>query len=119
MPVVSDAQVPDESFRGGATYKTLVGGEGSSSPVTIGIQTCPPGYKTALHSHPYQEVIMVIEGEGEAWTAETGRTVALVAGITLVLPAGVRHWFRASGSTPLRIYGVHASPKRVVTVHEE
>lgn len=118
MPIVIDAEVPDEAFSGGATYKTLVGGQAGQSPVTIGIQTCPPGYRTALHSHPYQEVIMVMAGEGEAWTSEAGETAALQPGVTLVLPAGVKHWFRATGSAPLKIYGIHASPKRIVTVHD-
>ena len=32
-----------------------------------GIQTSQPGYETRVHSHPYVEVLTVIEGRGEAW----------------------------------------------------
>ena len=118
MPVVIETQVPDEEFRGGATYKAIVAGESVGSPVFIGIQTAPPGYRSAVHSHPYQEVITVLDGAGEAWIAGSDEIVALSPGVTLVLPAEVRHWFRATGDRPLKIYGVHASPRRIVVVHE-
>ena len=117
MPVIRHDQVAKEPFRGGATYQTLVGAEEGSTPVRIGIQTSPPGYRTPLHSHPYMEIITVLEGEGEAWAEDTGGVVALCRGVSLVLPAGVKHWFAATGDQPLRIMGVHANPARVVEVH--
>jgi len=117
MPAIEHAKLPSEPFRGGSTYQTVVGDAEGSTPVFIGIQTAPPGYRTALHSHPYMEVITVLEGEGEAWLEDTEGTVAMKPGLTLVLPAGVRHWFSATGSAPLRIMGVHAAPHRTVVVH--
>lgn len=66
MPVVYHSEVVPEPFKGGATYQTLVGDEHGSTPIRVGIQTSPPGYKTPLHSHPYMETITVLEGEGEA-----------------------------------------------------
>ena len=119
MPVVEHARVAHEPFRGGATYQTLVGDGDGTTPVRIGIQTSPPGYRTPLHSHPYMEVITVLEGRGEAWIEGTAGKVMLEPGVTLVLPAGLRHWFAATGETPLRTYGVHASPQRIVDVHGE
>ena len=119
MAVVQHAQVTHEPFRGGATYQTLVGDAQGSTPVRIGIQTSPPGYRTPIHSHPYLEVITVLEGLGEAWIDGSEGIVALAPGVTLVLPAGVRHWFGATGAAPLKTYGVHASAHRVVDVHEE
>lgn len=119
MPVVQHAEVAHEAFRGGATYQTLVGDAEGSMPVRIGIQTSPPGYRTPLHSHPYLEVITVLEGLGEAWIEGSVEKVVLRPGVTLVLPAGVRHWFGASGDQPLKTYGVHASAHRVVDVHQE
>ena len=49
------------------TYQTLVGDERGSTPVRVGIQTSAPGSKTPMHSHPYLEVLTVLEGQGEAW----------------------------------------------------
>lgn len=119
MPVIALADVPHEPFRGGATYQTLVGDGEDATPVRIGIQTSPPGYRTPLHSHPYMEVITVLEGAGEAWIEGSDEIVALAPGVTLVLPAGVRHWFAATGATPLKTYGVHASARRIVDVHQD
>lgn len=117
MPVVRHQEVAPEPFRGGASYQTLVGDNDGSTPVRIGIQTSPPGYRTPLHSHPYMEIITVLDGRGEAWIEGDAAVVALEPGVTLVLPAGVRHWFAATGEQPLRTYGVHASAHRVVEVH--
>lgn len=117
MPVVHHEALPTEEFSGGATYRTVVGDDAGSTPFRLGVQTSPPGYRTAVHSHPYLETITVLEGEGEAWIEDGEGTVQLGPGMTLVLPANVRHWFRATGSRPLVILGVHASPHRIVEVH--
>ena len=119
MPAVEHRSLPAEPFRGGSTYRTLVGDADGSTPVFIGLQTCPPGYKTALHSHPYMEVITILQGEGEAWLEDTVGLVALRPGVSLVLPAGVRHWFSATGLLPLELIGVHAAPSRTVIVHDQ
>ena len=118
MPVVHHANVASETFKGGATYQTLVGDSEGSTPVCIGIQTSPPGYKTAVHSHPYLEIITVLDGQGEAWLEDSDALVALTPGVTLVMPPNVRHWFRAVGDAPLKTYGVHASPRRTVYVQD-
>lgn len=119
MPVIVHADIPREAFRGNSTYQTLVGDSMGSTPIFMGLQTAPPGYRTALHSHPYMEIITVIEGEGEAWLEDTDGIVALRPGVTLVLPAGMKHWFGATGEAPLRIIGVHANGRRIVETHDE
>jgi quercetin dioxygenase-like cupin family protein len=119
MPVVHQSDVIAEPFKGGATYQTLVGDERGSTPIRVGIQTSPPGYKTPLHSHPYLETTTVLEGEGEAWMQGSDEIVPLKPGVTLVLTPHLRHWFRATGNRPLKTYGVHASPHRIVIVHDE
>lgn len=118
MPVVHHSEVPRETLRSGMTYQTLVGDERGSTPVRVGIQVSAPGYKTALHSHPYMEVITVLDGKGEAWIEGDDQTIAIAPGTTLVVPANRKHWFRATGDTPLTTYGVHASPHRIVNVYE-
>ena len=119
MPVIYHDDIPQEAFRGGASYQTLVGDDAGSTPVRLGIQTSPPGYRTPLHSHPYMEVLMVLEGQGDAWIEGSDDTVEIKPGMTLVFPAHVRHQFRAIGTVPLKTIGVHTSPHRVVVVHED
>ena len=87
MPVVYHDNVPSEPFRGGATYQTVVGDQQGSTPVRLGIQTSPPGYRTPLHSHPYMEALMILEGAGEAWIEGSDDLIALAPGMTLVFPA--------------------------------
>lgn len=119
MPVVIHANVPGEPFSGGATYQTLVGDQQGSTPIRLGIQSSPPGYRTPFHSHPYMECITVLEGAGEAWMEGHDGLIPLNPGVTLVIPPNLRHWFRALGTQPLKTYGVHASPHRVVVIHQE
>lgn len=118
MPIVKHDDVPLERFPDGATYQTLVGDDDGSTPVRCGIQTSPPGYATPDHSHPYMEVVTVLEGEGEAWIEGDDGPIPIGPGTTLVLPPFKRHGFRVTGDTPLKTYGVHASADRVVDVHE-
>ena len=119
MPVVHHGEIAAEPFKGGATYQTLVGDAQGSTPIRVGIQTSPPGYRTPVHSHPYLETITVLDGEGEAWMEGSDGLVPLKPGVTLVLPPHLRHWFGATGDRPLKTYGVHASPHRIVTVHDD
>ena len=107
-----------EPFRGGASYQTVIGDPEGSTPIRLGIQTSPPGYKTPLHSHPYLESVTVLEGIGGAWIDGNEDHIALAPGVTLVFPPNVRHQFRALGSEPLITLGVHASPHRIVFVDE-
>ncbi len=118
MKVVEHRTVEAEEFPGGATYHTLVGDDEGSTPVRTGIQVSPPGYRTPEHSHPYVEVITVLEGTGEAW-AEGEDTVRLEPGVTLILPPGQRHGFRVTGDVPLKTLGIHASPHRIVDLAEK
>lgn len=119
MPVVRNAEVAPEIFAGGATYQTLVGDDQGSTPLRLGLQISPPGYRSKVHSHPYLEVLTIVSGTGEAWTEEHDGIVALAPGITLVLPPNVKHWFRTLGDMPLTMYGIHASPHRIVHIHRE
>ena len=115
MKVIDHETVRAEEFPGGATYRTLVGDDEGSTPLRTGIQVSPPGYETPEHSHPYVEVITVLEGTGEAW-AEGQGTVPLHAGVTLILSPGERHGFRVTGEVPLKTLGIHASPRRIVDI---
>ncbi len=119
MPIVELEDVEKQPFPDGATYQTTVGDDKGSTPVRVGVQVSPPGYSTGTHSHPYLEVVSVIEGEGEAWVEGQEGVAKIGPGTTLVLPAGVKHGFRATGPGLLKTYGVHASSDRIVDRHPE
>ena len=65
MSVVKIADVPRKPFKGGASYQTIVGDQRGSTAIRVGLQTSPPGYKTALHSHPYMETVTVWTGKAK------------------------------------------------------
>jgi quercetin dioxygenase-like cupin family protein len=114
MPIIHLEDVHQQAFDTGRTYQTIVGDDEGSTPVRVGIQTSPPGYSTGTHSHPYMEVITVIEGTGEAWIGDETAAAAIGPGSTIVAPPNAPHGFRNTGDTPMRTYGVHASPVRIV-----
>jgi quercetin dioxygenase-like cupin family protein len=99
-----------------AVYQLIIGDDDGSTPVRTGIQTSQPGYETPLHSHPYLEILHVLEGRMEAWLeGDEDRKACLGPGDTVALPPNVPHGFRVVGQEVLRTYGVHASPRRVTT----
>ena len=114
MPIVDLKDISKQQFPNVATYQTIVGDEAGSTPVRVGVQISPPGYSTGTHSHPYMEIVSIIEGEGEAWMEEQEGVIAIGPGTTLVMPANVKHGFRVTGTEPLKTYGIHASPTRIV-----
>lgn len=98
-----------------AIYQLLIGDDDGTTPVRLGIQTSQPGYVASVHSHPYMEILHVLEGVAEAWIdGREGEAVTLRTGDTVAFPADTRHSFRVIGDTVLRTLGTHASPKRIV-----
>ena len=97
-------------------YQLIVGDDEGTTPVRLGIQTAQPGYEAALHSHPYIEILHVLDGTAEAWL-EGGedKPVVLERGDTITFPANTPHSFRVRGDRTLRTLGTHVSPKRIVT----
>jgi quercetin dioxygenase-like cupin family protein len=115
LTVIRHAERPTVAFAGGATYQPIVGDDtGAGLPIRTGIQTSPPGYQTRLHSHPYVEVLTVLEGCGEAWLAGEEGVVPLEP----ALPANRQHAFRVVGDQPLVTFGIHISGKRIVDYAE-
>ena len=95
-------------------YQLLVGDDAGNTPVRVGIQTAEPGYAAGMHSHPYLEVLHILEGSADAWLeGQEDRPVRLEVGDTIALPPDVPHSFRVVGDRLLRLMGIHASPARI------
>ena len=100
-------------------YQPIVGDDAGSTPVRTGIQTAQPGYAAAVHSHPYIEILHILDGVAEAWI--DGRPESLVLlrkGDTIAVPPETPHAFRAVGDQELRLLGTHVSPKRIVNYQD-
>jgi mannose-6-phosphate isomerase-like protein (cupin superfamily) len=107
------AEAPRVEFGPLSFYNPLIAD--GDTPTRTGIQTAAPGYATPVHSHPYVEILFIIEGEMEAWL-EGGEDdpVRLGPGDSVALPADVPHAFRTAGDQTLRLLGIHSSPERIV-----
>ena len=117
--VVRLDEVEVVKFGPSSVYQLIIGDDEGTTAIRTGIQTSQPGYATRLHSHPYVEVLTVLEGRGEAWLDGKDGTIAMAPGVTISIPAGQLHGFRVVGDAPLVTYGIHTFPKRIVNYKDE
>ena len=67
----------------------------------------PPGGGAVLHTHPYEEIFITLEGEATFTVGEA--TIEAKAGHIVVAPANVPHKFVNSGTGLLRQVDIHPS----------
>lgn len=100
-------------------YQPIVGDDAGSTPVRTGIQTAQPGYAAPVHSHPYIEILHILDGAAEAWIdGRPESRVVLRKGDTIAVPPETPHAFRVVGDETLRLLGTHVSPKRIVNYQD-
>jgi len=116
MKVIRLAETEVVKFGPDAVYQLIIGDDEGTTPVRTGIQTSQPGYVAPVHSHPYMEILHILDGTAEAWIDGWDESkVRLEKGDTIALPANAPHSFRVVGDQVLRLLGTHVSPKRIVT----
>jgi mannose-6-phosphate isomerase-like protein (cupin superfamily) len=93
--------------------QTVVTGEHSQ----VVVMTIPPGEDIGEEVHEGDQILLFVEGEGEALL---DGTASLVRENDLAfVPAGTRHNFVNSGREPLRLVTIYAPPEHPDgTVHE-
>lgn len=83
-------------------------GEDHGSGLTILMVEAPPGAGPRLHEHPYEELIITLEGEADFRIGKARRVVR--AGEIAVVKPNTPHAFVNSGSSALRQIDIHLSP---------
>jgi mannose-6-phosphate isomerase-like protein (cupin superfamily) len=84
-----------------ATGETYGFGDGPSDPDVLRLDwSAVPGARVAEHVHPRQEERFAVTA-GELTVALDGAERRLVAGESLAVPPGRRHWFANRGSEPV------------------
>jgi mannose-6-phosphate isomerase-like protein (cupin superfamily) len=94
---------PEHFASGERTFKYLVNEDAGCFDVTQFVGIVQPS-KAPFHSHTYDEVGYIVEGEGYAHV--DGATIPLRAGSCFHLAPGQEHCIENSGPTAMRILGV-------------
>lgn len=76
--------------------------------VSAGEVTFLPGARSAWHTHPVGQYLIVTSGTG--WYQEEGQEKQVMrTGDVIFAPAGVNHWHGATASTPVTHYAIQAA----------
>ena len=71
---------------------------GSGKHGSVGMVDFMPGARTAWHTHPVGQLLIVTEGKG--WVQEDGRPAREIkSGDVVWIEAGVKHWHGAASNT--------------------
>ena len=86
---------------------------------TVGFATILPGKRNPLHYHPNcEEVLYVLAGQGVH--SYEGRTILLTTGMTIRIPAKVKHNLVNTGTEPLRaLVSFSSGDRRTVFLEEQ
>jgi quercetin dioxygenase-like cupin family protein len=90
------------------TASLFEGGPRAGVGVTMFIVRTPPGRFVELHTHPYAETFVLLDGTGR-WTAGE-EIIEATAESIISVPAHTLHGFRNIGREPLLVVSVHESP---------
>ena len=101
--LATDLQDCDVETTGDRKFRVLFGPGRGCSAATQFVGEIPPG-RAPDHSHPYDELVLILDGAGIAHIG--GAEHALAPGTCLHLPPGLRHCLENSGSAMLRVLGV-------------
>jgi mannose-6-phosphate isomerase-like protein (cupin superfamily) len=94
---------PEHPASSERTFKYLINQDAGCFDVTQFVGIVQPS-KAPFHSHTYDEVGYIVEGEGFAHV--DGKSIPLRAGSCFHLAPGQEHCIENSGTTPMRILGV-------------
>jgi len=96
---ISSAQGPDAYFSGTVRVEML-SNPPAPARATVGNVTFEPGARSAWHTHPLGQTLVVTAGCG--WTqCEGGPIVQIQAGDVIWCPPGHKHWHGATPTTAM------------------
>ena len=113
-PVVDSVGVLAKTFPWGE-IRWLHSGETGAEGLTVGEVIINPGQANSIHSHPNcEEVLYLIAGELEHTCGDEG-TYTLKPGMSIHIPAGVKHNARCTSAEPARMLVAYSSAYREVS----
>lgn len=117
--VTDAAQLPVEQNTWGTLQWVCNGKLMPGSTQTVGLATISPGKQNPVHYHPNcEEVLYVISGEG--LQSYDGHTIPLKAGMTIRIPAKVKHNMVNTGTETLRtLVSFSSGDRKTVFLREQ
>jgi quercetin dioxygenase-like cupin family protein len=110
------ADLPIVASPSGLPLQHLVSGRIGARALYVGQQWLQPGDRVLLHTHPVEEVLTFLAGDGEA-TLDSER-YEIGAGVSLYVPPGVVHGFGNTGRDTLHLIVTfplpHFAPTQIV-----
>ena len=105
-----DESDPDD-FRPNSRWAVLVdpGGDLAArvDDITLIVEEIAPGDRIPLHTHPINEVIVILEGSAEVTLGDEAQRVGPDS--VVFIPAGTPHGTRNTGTTPIRLHAMFPS----------
>ncbi|HAV1777323.1 TPA: cupin domain-containing protein [Enterobacter hormaechei subsp. steigerwaltii] len=90
---------PEENFSGRVNVDLLTPPE-VKTPASSGLVSFAPGARTAWHTHPAGQMLIVTAGKG--WVQEDGQARQVIkTGDIVWIPANVRHWHGATAQNAM------------------
>ena len=102
-PRLSELAACEVERTGDRRFRVLLGPGRGCEAATQFVGEIPPG-RAPEHSHPYDEVVLVLDGDGVAHAG--GSDLALAAGTSVCLPRGLPHCLENAGQRTLVVLGV-------------
>jgi quercetin dioxygenase-like cupin family protein len=103
VPLSRDLHDCPVETTGDRKFRVLFGPGRDCATATQFVGEIPPG-RAPDHSHPYDEVVLILQGTGVAHVAGGDRELS--AGTCLHLPPGQRHCLENAGPRTMRVLGV-------------
>ncbi|MDE1185402.1 MAG: cupin domain-containing protein [Pantoea sp.] len=99
---------PEANFTGTVRVEPLFTQPQSPARTTIGHVNFEPGARSAWHTHPLGQTLVITSGSG--WTQEWGGERKTVhAGDVIHCPPGVKHWHGATATTGMSHLAIQES----------
>ena len=95
------AELPVVPSPSGLPSQHIVAAGDGATGLFVGRQWLRPGDRVLLHTHPVEEVLTFLAGEGEATLGDD--RVPIGAGVSLYVPPGLVHGFRCTGEATLHV----------------
>ncbi len=102
-PRVSELAACEVEQTGDRKFRVLLGPGRGCEAATQFVGEIPPG-RAPEHSHPYDEVVLVLDGEGVAHAGGSDRPLS--PGTSVHLPRGLPHCLENTGQRTLVVLGV-------------